>query len=91
MGLAQAASERVISGATRRREEQEAGFGEGDGATGADDATDARALHLEISSLTPPPAPGEAGRRETLLHQEGRYAGAMNEVTQKGQQEADMS
>jgi hypothetical protein len=25
------------------------------------------------------------------LCQEGRYAGAMNEVTQKGQQEADMS
>jgi len=34
---------------------------------------------------------GTAGQRESELCQEGRYAGAMNEVTQKGQQEADMS
>jgi hypothetical protein len=34
---------------------------------------------------------GEAGRRVPELCQEGRYAGAMYEVTRKGQQEEDMS
>jgi hypothetical protein len=75
MGLAQAASERVISGATRRREEQEAGFGEGDGATGADDATDARALHLEISSLTPPQRRAKpAGERPCYIKKDAMQA-----------------
>ena len=32
-----------------------------------------------------------SGLARTELCQEGRYAGAMNEVTQKGQQEQDMS
>ena len=48
-------------------------------------------LH-EFSLLDVSPAAGEAHRRGNHdLCQEGRYADAINEVTQKGQQETDMS